>query len=58
MHGIEAQQMGVGFHRAQVIDGDDLHIRAATLQNGSQDEAADATKAIDGDANGHFLVLL
>ena len=47
MHAVEAQQMGVGLHRAQIIDGHDLNVLAARLDNGAQHIAADAAKPID-----------
>ena len=54
MHRIVAQQVRVGFHRRQIVDGDDLDIVAVGLDDGAQDIAADAAKAVDGNADGHI----
>ena len=50
---IVAQQVGVGLHVAQVVEGDDGEIGAAGLVNGAQDVAADPPESVDGDANRH-----
>ena len=53
MDGIEAQQMGVGFHRPQIVDADDFDIGAPRLDDCAQHVAADTAKAIDGNFYGH-----
>ena len=53
VHAVEAQQMRVGFHRAEIVDADDLDVRALGLGDGAQDVAADAAEAIDGNADSH-----
>ncbi len=53
MHRVEAQQMGVGFDRRQIVDADDLDIVAPGLGDGAQNIAADAAKPIDGNADCH-----
>ena len=55
MHGVEAQQMGVGLDRAEIVDGDDLDVLAAGFGDGAQDVAADAAKPVDGDADCHGI---
>ena len=51
MHGIEAQQVGVGLDRSEIIDGEDFDILASRLDSRAQNVAADAAKSIDGYAN-------
>ncbi len=53
MHRIEAQQMGVGLDRAEIVDADHLDILAAGLGDGAQHIAADAAKPIDRDPDCH-----
>ncbi len=53
MHGIEAQQMGVGLDRAEIVDADHLDILAAGFRDGAQDIAADAAKSVDRDPDCH-----
>ena len=54
VHGIEAQQVRVGLDRSEIVDGDDFDIVAVGLDDGAQDIAADAAKAVNGNANGHI----
>ncbi len=54
MHAVEAQQVRIGFHRAEIVDGNHFDIGAAGLDDGAQDVAADAAKTVDGDANCHL----
>ena len=56
MHAVVAEQMGVGFHAAEVVDGDRNHVRAAAFDDGAEHEAPDAAKSIDGDLDGHDLI--
>src|SRR5262245_35852355 len=51
VHAVETQQMGVGLHRGEVVDRDDLDVVALRFGDGAQDVAADAAKTVDGDAN-------
>ena len=53
MHGVEAQQMGVGLDRAEIVDADDFDVVAAGLDDGAQHVAADAAEAVDGNPDGH-----
>jgi hypothetical protein len=48
VHRIEAQQMGVRFHRSQIVDRHDLDVAAAGLDDGAQNVAPDPPKAVDG----------
>ena len=45
MHGVEAQQVGIGLDRAEIVDPDHLDILAAGFRDGSQDIAADAAES-------------
>src|SRR4029077_16408319 len=58
LHGVETQQVRIGLDRREVVDGDDLDIPASGFDDRAQREAADATKAIDGDTNGHCWLLV
>jgi hypothetical protein len=58
MHRIEAQEMGVGLDRAEIVDADHLDIVAAGLGNGAQHIAANAAKSVDRDPDCHLLSLL
>ncbi len=58
VHRVAAKQVGVGLHRPEVVDRDDLDVLATRFQNGSEDQAADAAKSIDCDAYRHHLLLL
>ena len=42
VYAVEAEQVGVGFDRAEVVDADDLDVVASRFENGTQDVAADA----------------
>ena len=53
MHRVIAHQMRIGFHRTQIIDADNLKIRAAGFDDGTQHIAADTAKTIDGNTQGH-----
>ncbi len=53
MHGIEAQQMGIGLDRAEIVDADHFDILAAGLGDGAQHVAADAAKPVDRDPDCH-----
>ncbi len=53
MHGIEAQQMGVGLDRAEVVDADHLDVLAAGFGDGPKHIAADAAKPVDCDPDCH-----
>ena len=53
MHGIILQEVGIGGHGAEVVDGDDFDVLAVMLDDGTQNETANAAKTIDCNANGH-----
>ena len=53
MHGIEAQQMGVGLDRAEIVNADYFDVLAAGFRNRPQDIAANAAKSVDRDADCH-----
>jgi hypothetical protein len=53
MHAVEAQQMGVGLDRAEIVDGDDFDIGAAGLDDRAQDVAADAAETVDRNLDCH-----
>ena len=54
MDAVEAEQMGVGLDRAEVIDADHLDVLASGLGDGPQDVAADAAKAVNCNADCHL----
>jgi hypothetical protein len=58
MHRIEAQQMGIGLDRAEIVDADHLDILAAGLGDGAQHIAADTAKPVDRDPDCHAGFLL
>ena len=49
MDRIEAQQMGIGLDRGEIVERHHLDVLAAGLDDGAQDIAADAAKPVDGD---------
>jgi hypothetical protein len=53
MDRIEAQQMGVGLDRAEVVNADHLDVPAAGFGDGPQHIAADAAKSVDCDPDCH-----
>ena len=55
MHAVEAQQMGVGLDRAEIVDGDHVDVLAAGFVDGAHDVAADAAKSVDGNSDGHVF---
>src|SRR5580693_7694977 len=44
---VVAQEVRVGLHRAQIVDGDDLDVLAARLQNSTQHQPPNPAEAID-----------
>ena len=59
MRRVVARQVGIGFHRAQVVDRHDLDIVfLVALVVGTEDIAADAAVTVDGDFDGHFYRFL
>ena len=46
-------ERGHGVHRAEVVDRHHFDVAAAVLDDRTQDQAADATETVDGDANRH-----
>ena len=57
MDAVEAQQMGVGLNRPEVVDGDHFDVRAARLIDGAQNIAPDAPEPVDRDTNRHVFLL-
>ena len=49
--GVKAQEVSVGFDRGKIVNGDDVDVVAAGLDDGAQHIAADAAKSIDRNAN-------
>ncbi len=58
MHGVVAEEMRVGFDRAEIVEAQDLDVLAAAFDDGAQDQAADAAETIDGDFDCHLCPLL
>ena len=54
---VETQQKRVGLRRRKVVDGDDCDVLALALDDGAQDIAADAAKAINRNSNRHSRLL-
>ena len=52
---VVAQEMRVGLHRAQIVDGDDLDVLAARLQNSTQHQPPNPAEAIDRYLGNHRL---
>ena len=50
VHAVEAQQVGVGLDRAEIVDRHDLDVVAAGFDDGAQHVAADAAEPVDRDA--------
>ena len=53
VHAVEAQQMGVGLDRTEIVDGDDLDVLAAGFGDGAQHVAADAAESVDCNPDCH-----
>ena len=47
------QQVNVVFHRSEVVDGDDLDVRALVFQDGTKNQPTDPAKAVDRNTNSH-----
>jgi hypothetical protein len=58
MHRVEAQQVGVGLDRREIVDGHHLDVLASRFRDGAQDVAADAPEPVDRDTNRHFSLLI
>ena len=56
VYAVETHQMGVGLDRAEIVDGDDLDVLAAALDDGAQHVAADASETVDRDLDCHVLL--
>src|SRR5580658_10669278 len=50
---VETQEVSVGLDRTQIVDGDDLDVLAARLQNSAQHEPPDAAEAVDRNFGNH-----
>ena len=57
MYRIKAQEMRVGFYRAQIVDGDHFNIGAPRFQDGAQHIAPDTAETVDGDFDCHDELL-
>ena len=58
MRSVELRQMRIGLGIAEIVDRNDLQVMLlATFIVGTQDVAADAAIAIDGNAKGHEFLL-
>ncbi len=55
VHAVEGQQMRVVLGGTQVVDGHEFDIRALGLEGSAQNQAANPTETVDGDANRHCL---
>ncbi len=57
MDAIEAEQVRIGFNRAEIVDRDDFNIGAPAFDDGAQHVAADPTEAVDRDLDCHSCLL-
>ena len=53
---VEAEEVGVGLDRAEIVDRHDLDVLAVGLDDGAQYVAADAAEAVDRDLHCHVVV--
>src|SRR5262249_43188503 len=51
MHGIEAQEVRVGFDRGKVVDAHNLDLVTIRFSDGAQHIASDSSEAVDRDPN-------
>ena len=51
--GIVFQQVGVGFNRSEVVNGDHLQVRTSGLVQSPQYKAPDTPKSVDRETNSH-----
>ena len=56
VHGVEAEEVGVGLDRAEIVDRHDLDVLAARFHDRPHDVAADATEAVDCNPNCHVFL--
>jgi hypothetical protein len=54
MDGIILQQVGVDFHRAEVVYADDFHIVALRFNYRPKDQPADPAKSVDSNSYRHY----
>jgi hypothetical protein len=50
-----AQEVRVGLHRAQIVDGDDFDVLTARFQNSAQHQPPNPAEAIDRYLGNHRL---
>ena len=55
MDTVVAQEVRVGLHGTQIVDGDDLDVLAARLQNSAQHQPPNPAEAIDRYLGNHRL---
>jgi hypothetical protein len=53
VHRVVADEVGVGFHRPEIVDRDHLDIGAAGFDDGTQHIAADTAEAVDSYLDSH-----
>ena len=58
MHRVVAQQMRIGFDGAQIVDAHDDDVLAPRFHDRTQHQPTDASEPVDGDPNGHEILLL
>ena len=56
MHAVIAEQMGVCFHAAEIVDRDRHDIGATAFDDRAQYEATNAPEPVDGYFDGHEAV--
>ena len=58
MDAVVAQEVRVGLHRAQIVNGDDLNVLAAGLHNSAQHKPPNPAEAVDRYLGNHLQSLL
>src|SRR6266404_1914801 len=56
MNAVKAEQMGVGFHRAKIIDRHDLDVLAAAFHDAAQNQTTNAPEAVNRNLHCHVFV--
>ena len=57
MYAVEAEEVGVGLDRAEIVDRHDLDVLAAGLHDRAQHVAPDAPETVDSNPNCHDTLL-
>ncbi len=58
MHAVIAEQVGIRFDGAEIVDGNDFDIGPPALDDGAQHVATNTAETVDRDPSQSFLVIL